>query len=181
MLMLTSRCLIICAALMLSLPATAAIYKWQDASGRWHYSDTPHSGAAPVDLPPVQVYEPPSTPPPTRTSREKQPEPTAALSYSRVEIISPGPEATLREASGDIGVVVSLEPSLRPGHQIRLLLDGKPVAGPASTTAFTLNHIDRGEHKISAEVLDANGQVITRSAPQTFYLHRPSLLNRPAQ
>lgn len=178
--MLKSRSLIICMALALSLPATAEIYKWQDESGRWHYTDTPRPGATPVDLPPVQAYEPPSMPPPKRERQEKQPETTAALSYARVDILSPAAEATVRDANGDIGVVVALEPSLRPGHTIRLLLDGKPVAGPANSTAFTLNHIDRGEHTISAEVLNANGDVITRSKPQTFYLHRPSILNPPA-
>lgn len=161
-----------------TLPATAQVYKWQDDSGRWHYTDTPRSGATPVDLPPVQVYEPPRTPPSaTRTQEARQPEREAMLNYSRVEIISPGPEATVREASGEIGVAVVLEPSLRSGHSIRLLLDGKIVAGPANATAFTLQHVDRGAHSISAEVLDANGQLIARTDPHTFYMHRPSRLN----
>lgn|SRR5690625_4268428 len=175
------RCLIIGLMLVLPLAAAAQVYKWQDDSGRWHYTDKPRDGAKPVDLAPVQVYEPPSIPPPRRAPQEEQPESEPMLSYSRIAILSPGEGETIREPSGNIGVIVAMEPTLRSGHKVRLLLDGKPVAGPAESTAFTLEHVDRGEHSISVEILDENGQRIGRSQAQTFYLHRPSRLHVPGQ
>lgn len=182
MLMNKYACLLIILALSSALPAAAKVYKWQDDDGRWHFTDEPRPGAVTVELPQIQSFEPPKTPPPSRSQQDEQPKRNeATLSYSRVEIISPGPEDTVREASGDVGVVIALEPSLRPGHTVRLLLDGEPAAGPASSTAFTLNHLDRGQHSISAEILNADGRTISRTKPQTFYLHRPSLLSRPAR
>jgi hypothetical protein len=171
-----TRKLLTAAILLAPLLASAEVYKWRDDAGRWHYGDEPRPGAVRVDLPPVQVYEAPPTPQVVpRTDSQAKPEP--ALSYARAAIISPAPEATIRNAMGEVGVVVLLEPSLRAGHTVRLLVDGKPVSEPVSSTAFTLVNIDRGAHGLAAEVLDARGQVLTRIGPQTFYMHRPSRLH----
>lgn len=155
------------------IAAGAVIYKWQDASGRWHYSDIPAPGADPVELPPLQVYTSPPLPPPA--SPAAKPEPPSI--YARVEILSPAPEQTIRNGPGQVEVTVGLQPALRSGHRLRLLLDGVPVAEPVAETAFTLVNVDRGAHALSVEVLDDHGRVIARGGPQTFYMHRPSRLH----
>lgn len=171
------RKLIIAAVLLLPLQVFAEVYKWRDDAGRWHYSDQPRPGAAPVDLPPVQVYQPPPIPPQQPATAQPQPAKEPALSYARAEIVSPAAEETIRNAPGEVVVIVALEPSLRPEHTVRLLVDGKVAAEPVNSTAFTLVNVDRGAHTLVAEVLDASGQVIIRTAPQTFYVHRPSRLH----
>lgn len=156
--------------------AHADVYKWRDETGRWHYGDEPKAGATQVELPPIQVYEPSKAdtapPPPVRPEQAQAP-----LSYSRAEVISPAPEETIRNATGEVGVAIALEPSLRSGHTVRLLLDGAPAVEAVPTTAFTLANVDRGAHTISAEILDAQGQVVNTTEPRTFYMHRPSRLN----
>jgi hypothetical protein len=165
-------------ACLLPLPTLGEIYKWQDADGRWHYSDTPHSGAVQLDLPPVQTYEPPPLQQQVQALPRPQPQDQEpVLRYARATIVSPAPDATIRSATGELGVVLLLEPSLRRGHRVRLLLDGQPAAEPVAATAFTLVNVDRGEHQLTAEVLDADGRVITRAGPQIFYMHRPSRLH----
>lgn len=172
-----TRPLLILLLALFPIAAGAAVYKWQDASGRWHYSDTPVPGADQVELPPVQVYSPPPVPAPPAASRPATQEQEPALTYARVEILSPAPEQTIRNGPGEVGVAVGLEPGLRSGHRLRLLLDGVPVAEPVGETAFTLVNVDRGAHTLSVEILDSRGQVIARGGPQTFYMHRPSRLH----
>jgi hypothetical protein len=172
-----TRVLLFVLALLIPAIAAADVYKWRDQSGRWHYGDEPRPGAARVELPPVQVYRSPQTPPAFAQPARQQDRGEAALSYARVDIISPAPEATVRNATGEIGVTVALEPSLRPGHAIRLLLDGAPVAAPAGSTAFAVADVARGAHTVAAEVLDARGDVIARAGPQPFHVHRTSQLD----
>lgn len=164
------------ALLLLPLIAQGEIYKWQDSDGRWHYSDTPRPGAVQLDLPPVQTYAPPAGEHQVQALPRQQ-ERKPGLRYARAAIASPAPESTVRNATGEVGVVLVLEPSLRDGHRVRLLLDGQPAAEPVASTAFTLVNVDRGEHQLEAEVLDARGRVLARAGPQIFYMHRPSRLH----
>jgi hypothetical protein len=170
-----ARTLFLMVALLTPLAAAAEIYKWRDEQGRWHYGDEPRPGATRVDLPPVQVYDAPQTA--AQPPAPPQPANEPAVSYGRVEIISPGPEATVRNATGEVGVAVALEPGLRPSHRVRLLMDGVPVTEPIGSTAFTLSNVDRGAHTLQVEVLNGRGDVIARAGPQVFYMHRPSRLN----
>lgn len=157
--------------------AHADVYKWRDETGRWHYGDEPKPGSSQVELPPIQVYEPSkvdTAPPPAPPPRQEKAQ--ASLSYSRAEVMSPAPEETIRNATGEVGVAIALEPSLRSGHRVRLLLDGAPAVEAVPSTAFTLANVNRGAHTVSAEILDAQGQVVNTTEPRTFYMHRPSRL-----
>ncbi|HEX5513114.1 MAG TPA: DUF4124 domain-containing protein, partial [Gammaproteobacteria bacterium] len=131
------RKLVIAAVLLLPLQVFAEVYKWRDDAGRWHYTDQPRPGAARVDLPPVQVYQSPPIAPPQPATSQPQPAQEPVRNYARAEIVSPAAEETIRNAPGEVGVIVALEPSLRPEHTVRLLVDGKAAAEPASSTAFT--------------------------------------------
>jgi hypothetical protein len=167
------RYLLALCLLVLPLTGAAEIYKWRDSQGRWHFSDEPRSGAEPVTLPPATVYEAPPlarTPPPA-----PQPAPERAA-YQAAAIATPGPEATVRNATGEVAVSVALDPGLQQGHQVRLILDGDPVGEPVPTTNFTLRNVYRGAHQVAAEVLGPDGTVLTRTGMQTFYVHRPSAL-----
>ena len=65
-----------CVALLcLAAPAIAGtkLYKWVDANGVTHWSDTPVDGAKKVDVPAPQSY---SAPPPARVS------PSAPMAWS---------------------------------------------------------------------------------------------------
>lgn len=160
---------------LLALPLTGAaeIYKWRDAQGRWHFSDERRPGAEPVALPPATVYEAPSL---TR-AEPPAPQPTPEReTYQAAAIATPAPEATVRNATGEVSVRVALDPGLRQGHQVRLILDGDPVGEPVPTTNFTLRNVYRGTHQVAAEVVGPDGRVLTRTGVQTFYVHRPSAL-----
>ena len=156
------------------LPANATIYKWADSAGNIHFSDTPHEGAEAVDLPPPQTYSPPQAgdkPAPN----EILPPPDDVQTYNTVQIIQPQDQETIRNNQGYIPVMIRIEPELKPGDQIQLVLDGKPIGKPQHELVFSLNSIDRGSHTVAAQVLNDKGEVLITSEAITVFLFRPSV------
>lgn len=159
--------------LLLTHSATAAIYKWTDADGRVHFADRPVPGAEEIRTGPLTTY--PAPPPPTPARTTAQP-PQAGPAYSEFRISSPANDATIRDNTGSVAVQLSIEPGLRPGHAIQLLLDGRALEEPLTTTTFTLANLDRGTHTLQAAIVDGNGAIITRTGTTTVHLRRESIL-----
>jgi len=174
--------------LVLALTVVAApVYKSVDSQGRVIYSDVPPSGAATaVELPAANIYTPELPTDSGSTSANATDPATASdteistTEYVSVAIITPAHDAALRNNSGQVQVVVSTTPALdlAAGHQLRLLLDQQPIsAGP--TTQFTLDNVDRGTHSLSAQIVNAQGELLLQSASSTFHLLRYSALTAP--
>ena len=85
---------------------------------------------------------------------------------------------SIRDNAGNVNVDVSLEPALRSGDKIDLLLDGQSVGG-GNKTAITLTDMERGTHSLQALVKDASGKVVARSNTVTFTLQRRSVILQP--
>ncbi len=104
-----------------------------------------------------------------------------ADAYQSVQIVSPGPEETVHDNNGDVGVTVTMAPQLRAGtgdHLVLLLDDKVAAAGPVAV--FQLNGIDRGSHKLQVRIEAASGAILATSPPVTFYMWRASRLFRKA-
>ena len=171
-------------ALLLALaatPAAAEIYRYVDDDGSVHYTDEPpaeHKDAAEtVDLAPIPTVEPPapvtaSAPP---GSESKSSQDTGPL-YRDVSIVRPFNEQTIRDATHQLPVVVQTTPTLRTdlGHRVRFILDGSPLDGePVASNTVTMQDVYRGEHTVSAEILDAGGRVIGSASPVTVFMKPP--------
>ncbi|MCB1683914.1 MAG: DUF4124 domain-containing protein [Pseudomonadales bacterium] len=98
-------------------------------------------------------------------------DPNEASSYGSLVIVSPSNDATIRENTGNISIQARLTPEIRPGHRMRLLLDGA-VASESAGGTFALQNVDRGTHSVVTEVLDQSGNVLIRSPATTFHLMR---------
>ncbi len=161
----------------LPLLASAAIYKWMDADGTVHFSDTPKDGAEEVHVAPPQTYSAPEVAPIT----PRPVEPQAPAAYERFELLAPTDDATLRENSGAITLSFAVDPPLktRAGHRLVVLLDGKAVSEGKSAT-LTLENVDRGSHSLQGEIVDSRGTVLTRSPSITVHLLRHSILSPPS-
>src|SRR5690606_40947078 len=59
-----------------------------------------------------------------------------------------------------------------PTHRLHLLLDGAPYGEPTSDTRIELVNVDRGEHSLAVEVINAAGETVQRSEPVTFTVQR---------
>lgn len=105
---------------------------------------------------------------------------TTATRYTRLTIIEPASDATLRDNGGNVTIRVESRPRLKTAarHRVRVLLDGKPQALEFEKSVATLKNVDRGSHELVAVIVDRNDAELVRSQPVTFYLHRRSLLHR---
>lgn len=91
--------------------------------------------------------------------------------YTALVIQSPANDETIRENTGNLTVVAALTPEIRPGHRLRLLLDGVLV-GEGSQAVFDLLNIDRGSHTLTTELVDQSGTVLISSSTTTFHMMR---------
>ena len=163
----------------------ASVYRTTDAQGNVIFTDKPVDNAERVDLEPLTVVPAvgvDAAPPPTQRA-----EPAASrrvgqpfMPYSTFRIAAPDDGQTLPTgAAGNVQVRLAIEPALREDHKVRLLLDGVVSQSALHSSAFMLTNLERGEHTLVAELLDADGQVRLRSAPVTLYVQRASV-NLPA-
>jgi hypothetical protein len=177
--------LVLVLGVSMSLTAQAqTVYRTTDAQGNVIFTDNPERGG--------EEYQPPRlTVVPSRGDvREDQMAPrtegggTAAtaspgqpfMPYDSFIIRSPANETTLPlGAGGGFQVELGIEPALREDHRVRLLLDGRVSQSAMHTEAFMVAGIERGEHVLQAELLDASGEVRHRTSPVILYVQRASV------
>jgi len=160
-------------ALIVALPAGAQVYTYTDADGNTVFTDQPHKGAKRVDLPPSNRLI--QTPAPSKPVVVKPPVQGKVMHYQMLRILVPLPDTSVREENGALVVTVTSDPTLQPGHDYQLLLDGKAVGDPGTSPVFSINNVDRGAHQLSAQIVDQQGQVIEQTPQQPFYMQRISL------
>ncbi len=172
------RLIVTCLLAALALPASAEIYKYTDANGNTVFTNQPPQGtnAEAVTLPPVNTVQ--SPPPPTMPGNSQEPSATEQI-YSVLEIANVPDEEALRANDGSFTVSVNIQPQLRIGDSLQLLLDGQPYGGLTSSLQFPLNNVDRGEHSLSVQVFSGD-RLIQQSATVTFTTQRIST-NSPAR
>lgn len=163
------RPLVACLLLSLALPATAQIYKYTDAHGNTVFTDQPPEGQttqnvelAPTNSIDMQVPELPAASPAAEV---------AEAPYSTLQLTDIPEAEAIRANNGTFSVGVQIEPRLRPGHRLRLLLDGQPYGQPSNVPRLQLTEIARGEHSLAVEVLSGE-QSVQQSAAITFTVQR---------
>lgn len=172
-------------AMLLGGAAEAEIYKVVDKDGNVTFTDQrPSADAQPVELPPLSVIE----------SDIEVPDPAAAQGgaeseekpltprelrrkYRDFRITSPQQEETFWGTANTVVVNWSSSAPLDPGMNVRLYVDGQaqdtPPGGGVSLT------LDRGEHQVYAELLDAGGRRIVATEPVTFFIKQHSAFFNP--
>jgi len=161
--------------LLVSTPALAGVYTYIDAEGNRVFTDRPPDNrpAERVQLAPSNRMESAPMAPPTRVLSP----PAVDERYEVLRILSPAPDATIRDNAGNLIVTASSEPSLRPGHSFRMVLDGTPSAAQSSPV-FPLSNVDRGTHQVAIEIIDQEERIIERTPAQPFHMKRISLADK---
>jgi hypothetical protein len=164
---------------MLATPAFAAqtVWKWVDDKGVTHYSDRAMPGATKIELnvAPATTVEPSGY----ATPRPQQEREAGGPPYSGFEISNPAHDQTIPNTGGAVQVSVRIEPSLRNGHTVQLLLDGRPVANPGLSTNFSLTDVSRGTHSAKAVIRDRRGVQIQETSTVQFHVRQESIANPP--
>ena len=164
---------LILACLGCAMASADDVYRWVDSNGVVHYSDKPQApNDKPAVLPHLQTYAPGATPPglPAAPAGASPARPAVAA----IEITSPEPEETIRDAEGKFTVTVGASPAA--GQGLIFYLDGTPQnEQPTPSTAFLYTGVERGQHSIAVALMGANGQELAHSDTVTIFMKPPSV------
>ena len=158
--------------------AAEDIYRWVDDNGNQVYSDQPGENAEnaeKVELQQPMTYSPVQIPEVTDSASAEEQETadnTEAAPNYKVSIVAPEDDAGIRVNNGNVTVNLQVVPALNPerGDLIQLFLDGLPSGMPMPQLSFILENLDRGTHTVSANVLNASGEILAQSETITFHL-----------
>lgn len=176
------KCLILLFALSTSLVHAAPAWKWVDANGQVHYSDTPVPGATQVELSGAQTFGSSARQQPAAANKpagQSAPQRSTggAERYRSFNIVSPKQQETLWNVGTVVNVQIELDPPLQPAHVLDLFVDGQRRNLNTSSTDLTLEDVYRGTHTIQAVVVDQNGVEVIRSLATTFMVQQSSIQN----
>jgi hypothetical protein len=153
------------------------LWKWTDANGVVHFSDTPGPGATRLKLDysaaPSSASQAVAQPGP---SEEAQPNPSAPTTYRSVTITQPESGASFFGADAVVNVAIETDPQLSPQDRLVLLVDGNQVAGGSQGSRFALSNLERGAHTVTAVVQDENGRERIRSSGVEFFIKQPTII-----
>jgi len=175
------------AAILCSSIAAAQFYKSVDEEGNIVYSDKPTPGAEQLTPPPISTVESrPKTAGPTETDAKagedsaEEPAKKPPTKYTKFSIVQPKNDDTIWDNTGAVPVAVQLEPPLdtENGHSIWVYVDGKAVIRKSQSLVLPLSGIDRGSHKIRAEIRDDKRKTLKRTQNVTVHLKRHSAIPR---
>lgn len=165
------RVLVALLLLFMHVVYAADIYEWKDSDGNVTFSDTPRPGAKKLEIPDAQTYVPQNAKPKQQLVNE---EPQKTAYYTLLSISSPRNNTTIPNRSGVVNVLLEINPTLREGDNVQLIMDGKPIGEAQHSNIFKMNNVDRGIHTLSAAILDNKGENIITSESITFYVIRPN-------
>lgn len=145
-----------------------------DKNGVIHFgAQPPTKDAKPAELPQIQTYSHRLGGKVPLVPSDAAPKPTAAI-VKEVRILAPAQDEIFRDPQGAISVAVAVLPALPEGAGVIFYLDGAAkTPKPSPTTSMTFSGVERGEHSVSAAVVDASGKELKRSAPVVFHNKPP--------
>lgn len=158
-----------------AVAAADNVYRWVDKQGVVHYGAQPPSkDAKPATLPEIQTYS-------HRSENKALPVSPAEASIKplagvkEVKILSPVQDEVFRDPQAGINVSVAVLPTLPSGAGVIFYLDGTAKsAKPSPVTSTSFGAVERGEHTVTAAVIDVTGKELMRAPPVTFHAKPPS-------
>jgi hypothetical protein len=175
------KCLILLFALTAGAVHGAPAWRWVDANGQVHYSDTPVPGAKQIDLAGAQTFGTSQRQPASAAGKTTDPSAAKAngpaQSYRTFNIVSPRQQETLWNVGTVVNVLVDLDPPLAPNHLLHVYVDGERRNLNSTGTDLALEDIYRGVHTIQAVVVDQSGAEVIRSLATTFMVQQTSVQN----
>jgi len=176
------KCLILLFALTTSLVHAAPAWRWVDANGQVHYSDTPVPGATQIELSGAQTFGSSTRQQPAAANKPASQSPLqrstgSAERYRSFNIVSPTQQETLWNVGTVVNVQIELDPPLQPSHLLDLFVDGQRRNLNTTSTDLTLEDVYRGTHTIQAVVVDQSGAEVLRSLATTFMVQQSSIQN----
>ncbi len=148
------------------------VYKTVDEDGNTIFTDKPSEKSEEIKLRELQTVDNPN--PAKYKPASKQADKTQ-FKYESFEVTKPQSGTGIRSNDGSVSISVSLEPGLKQGHKIVILMDGKEIGTGYSAS---LQDVDRGTHSINAKVVDGNGKTLI-STSSSFSVLRATPRKQP--
>jgi len=169
--------------LMFSASAQSQIYKQVDKNGNVTYTDqVPPDGSKPMVLPELSIIHLDSeTEIPSDSGEEVAVEPATPSEptprdlrrmYRDFRITRPVQEESLWGAENMVVISWGSSTALRDDMQVNVFVDGQPK--PTTGDNMLALTLDRGEHQVYAELLDARGRRIVTTDAVTFFIKQNS-------
>lgn len=165
----------------------AQVYKIVDEDGNVMYTDRPpKDGSKPVKLAPISVIEAPTYGQPAKAAKEDAESVNVeqiSLKYLRKNyadfaIVTPQQEESVWNPDKAMAVAWNTRYELQEGMQVTIYIDGMQYS-KTTDQIIPVSKLDRGEHKIEAQLTDARNRKIATAEPVTFYIRRPNLYSNP--
>ncbi len=155
--------------------ANAELYKGVDAEGDVEYSDKPFSDAEKYEAPPISAVETPHEKNKKILSEEaenKNSNKHTEHKYKNFHIVSPKDKQSIWN-DPELAVSLHLDPALnfKKKHTIWLLLDGEALERNSQSLSIPTGRLERGEHKLQAQIRDSKGLLVTHTKPIVIYIH----------
>lgn len=164
------------------LPASQAqdIWRQVDENGAVRYSDRHFAGAVRLKLSEASRWTGPA--PATPGLAGRRPKAIGGQDGARLELGIERPAAgeTVWGSGGTLEVKLAADFALESGRRLVLELDGENAPWRGEPPAVTLTEVWRGEHRLRARLLDAQGKELAASREIRFYKREASTV-RPAQ
>lgn len=158
----------------------AQIYQSVDVHGTVVFSDVAQANSQPYSLAAANIsgFNGAAAMPDSLVLTKESGNVTAAASVAStysVSIVQPQDQSTIHDQA-PIAVMVSLQPNLKTGDSLQLLVDGLPTGAPQTALQFMLQDLIRGTHQLQVRILDVNGQTLKMSLPITLFKQQASVL-----
>jgi len=168
--LLTCTLFIICCQV-----STADIYKTVDKNGNPVFTNlpNPNSNAKVIDIKPTNtVPSTPQLPPQDNNTTHQQP-----VEY-QLQITSPQQGTIIPPDQGSIAVAIAFGPAVESDIRFNYKLDGAVKVSTADYIA-SLENIPRGEHDISVEAVNGEGEILAQSESISIIAQRPVIKQKP--
>ena len=129
------------------------------------YTDQkPNPNAKAIELPELNIAEP-RRPAASRPPEVEFDEPTA----EPLSIVSPANQENVWGSGGTLDVQLSSASEIGPGMNVVIILDGEEYNAGRSLSV-SIDGVERGEHKLRAELQTSSGRVLSRSEQVVFHM-----------
>ena len=181
--------ILVLAALFLVLattPLAAQVYKVVDKDGNVTYTDQPPGdGSKPVELKPISVVETPVYEAPAKAAAAEGEEEQLSLRdlrrmYRDFSIVAPQSEESIWHPDAPVTVAWNTGTPLKTGMSVSVSVDGQ-LQATTTDQIIPVAGLERGEHRVTAELKDGNNQRVASAEPIVFFVRRPSAINNRPQ
>ena len=150
------------------------VYKVVGADGSVSFSDQPNNQSEMLMVAPVPTI--PAIPLVNSSNvQQKIKKEKPYIRYQSLAILAPANDSAFYSGSGDVDIILDIQPALLEGDKIQLFLDGQLINENAQIQS-RLKTVSRGTHELKINLVSRDGQ-IHKEAKSVFTVHRPSIQN----